>query len=323
MWERGITMQSVELDEFGGPSVLKVRQSEIPHVDAKSLLIKIHMTSVNPLDCEIRQGYLKQFTGDFPLRLGMDVAGEVVSVGRQIKHFRVNDRVFAKSIYLPGGAYAQYILLPERVCSHIPASIDYDKVAGLPHAGLTALQGLRDYLALRPGESILINGGAGGVGHIAVQLAKIMGANVSVTGSTEQTEWLTLLGADQVINYDEINVSSLSNTYDCIFDVAGRLDWKEAKLLLEKRGRYLTTRFSPQIITNNILELLVSGKKVLSIIVRASRMDLDYLAALIANQKLRVQIDKIFPLKKISQAHTYQSRKKGVGKILIQIDHKD
>ena len=93
-------MQSVELDEFGGPSVLKVRQSEIPHVDAKSLLIKIHMTSVNPLDCEIRQGYLKQFTGDFPLRLGMDVAGEVISVGRQIKHFRVNDRVFAKSIYL-------------------------------------------------------------------------------------------------------------------------------------------------------------------------------------------------------------------------------
>jgi NADPH:quinone reductase-like Zn-dependent oxidoreductase len=281
------------------------------------------MTSVNPLDCEIREGYLKQFTGEFPLRLGMDVAGEVVSIGRQIKHFRINDRVFAKSIYLPGGAYAQYILLPERVCSHIPATVDYDKVAGLPHAGLTALQGLRDYLALRPGESILINGGAGGVGHIALQLAKIMGANVTVTGSTQQIEWLTILGADKVINYDETALSSISDTYDCVFDVAGRLEWKVARALLESRGRYLTTRFSPQIIANNILELLISGKKVLSIIVRSSRMDLDYLGALIANQKLRVQIDKIFPLKKISQAHSYQSRKKGVGKILIKIDHKE
>ena len=316
-------MQSIELYEFGGPSVLKTRQTEIPHVDSKSLLIKIHMTSVNPLDCEIREGYLKQFTGEFPLRLGMDVAGEVVSIGRQIKHFRINDRVFAKSIYLPGGAYAQYILLPERVCSHIPATVDYDKVAGLPHAGLTALQGLRDYLALRPGESILINGGAGGVGHIALQLAKIMGANVTVTGSTQQIEWLTILGADKVINYDETALSSISDTYDCVFDVAGRLEWKVARALLESRGRYLTTRFSPQIIANNILELLISGKKVLSIIVRSSRMDLDYLGALIANQKLRVQIDKIFPLKKISQAHSYQSRKKGVGKILIKIDHKE
>ena len=264
---------------------------------------------------------LKEF--DDHLHYEIKVAGEVVSIGRQIKHFRINDRVFAKSIYLPGGAYAQYILLPERVCSHIPATVDYDKVAGLPHAGLTALQGLRDYLALRPGESILINGGAGGVGHIALQLAKIMGANVTVTGSTQQIEWLTILGADKVINYDETALSSISDTYDCVFDVAGRLEWKVARALLESRGRYLTTRFSPQIIANNILELLISGKKVLSIIVRSSRMDLDYLGALIANQKLRVQIDKIFPLKKISQAHSYQSRKKGVGKILIKIDHKE
>ena len=314
-------MQSIEISEFGGPEKLKLVSVPIPHIESKMLLIKVHMSSVNPLDCRIREGYLRQFTGAFPMRLGIDVAGEVVSVGDHVKHFRVGNRVLAKAIDIPGGAYAQYILLPERACSHIPSMLDYCNVAGLPHAGLTALQALRDCLGLRAGESILINGGSGGVGHLALQLSKIMCAEVTVTCSSSSVEWMTILGADRIIDYHKEDLSAFHGCFDTIFDVAGQLPWEQAKVLLKPRGRYVTTQLSPKLIANSFYEYFASGRSVQSVVVRSSRMDMDYLMSLVVNQKLRQQSDRSFPLTKMVQAHRYQEKKKGVGKILIEVAH--
>ncbi|MEE2770162.1 MAG: NAD(P)-dependent alcohol dehydrogenase [Pseudomonadota bacterium] len=311
-------MRFAQMVDYGNHNVIKVNQGPIPHVESTHLLIKVHASSINPLDCKLRQGLFKSMILEpLPRTLGFDIAGEVVSMGAMVKHFRIGDRIIAKSLSLPGGAHADYINIPERVCAVLPDSIDYLTAAGLPLSGLTALQALRDHLHVKPGDKVLINGAGGGVGHLALQLAKIMRAEVTATVSKKQIEWATLLGADKVIDYREEPIEKHKIKYDAIFDVVSTISKSQAKLMLKPNGRYVSTDFSiKQSITEAITNIFQT-QSFSTIIVRSSRMDLDYLINLVVHQLLRVQVEKVFDFSKIAQAHKYMSTKRGVGKVII------
>ena len=311
-------MRFAQMVDYGNHNVIKVNQGPIPHVESTHLLIKVHASSINPLDCKLRQGLFKSMILEpLPRTLGFDIAGEVVSMGAMVKHFRIGDRIIAKSLSLPGGAHADYINIPERVCAVLPDSIDYLTAAGLPLSGLTALQALRDHLHVKPGDKVLINGAGGGVGHLALQLAKIMRAEVTATVSKKQIEWATLLGADKVIDYREEPIEKHKTKYDAIFDVVSTISKSQAKLMIKPNGRYVSTDFSiKQSITEAITNIFQT-QSFSTIIVRSSRMDLDYLINLVVHQLLRVQVEKVFDFSKIAQAHKYMSTKRGVGKVII------
>ena len=239
-------MHCGQMVAYGDYHVIQYGKVPVPHVESTHILIRVHASSINPLDCHLRAGKYKSLIfAPMPRILGFDVAGEVVSLGSQVKHFRIGDRVIAKAINLPGGAHAEVISLPERICTLLPQTIDYLTAGGLPLAGLTALQGLRDYLRVRPGQQVLINGAGGGVGHLALQLAKVMRARVTAVVSTSHIEWATLLGADVIIDRQQTALDTLATTFDAIYDVAGTLSMEQAKALLKPQGRYVTTAFTP------------------------------------------------------------------------------
>lgn len=307
---------------YGDYHVIQYGKVPVPHVESTHILIRVHASSINPLDCHLRAGRYKSLIfSPMPRILGFDVAGEVVSLGSQVKHFRIGDRVIAKVINLPGGAHAEVISLPERICTLLPQTIDYLTAGGLPLAGLTALQGLRDYLRVRPGQQVLINGAGGGVGHLALQLAKVMRARVTAVVSTPHVEWATLLGADVIIDRQQTALDTLATTFDAIYDVAGTLSIEQAKALLQPQGRYVTTAFTPSDWLQQGCQYFFSGQQFATIFVRSSRMDLDYLLNLLVQQAIRLQINQVFKLEDIQAAHQYMAEKKGLGKVIIKMKH--
>ena len=313
-------MRSAQMIGYGDYKVIKINEGPIPHVEPTHLLIKVHASSINPLDCKLREGLFKSMIFQpLPRTLGFDIAGEVVSMGAMVKHFRIGDRVIAKSMSLPGGAHADFVIMPERICAVLPETIDYTTAAGLPLSGLTALQGLRDHLHVKPGEKVLINGAGGGVGHLALQLAKIMRAQVTAVVSEKQSEWATLLGADKVVSYEHHDLQSIKTKFDAIFDVVGNIPKAQAKSMMKSNGRYVSTDFSIQNSLKDAFNNVFQTQSFSTIMVRSSRMDLDYLVNLVVHQLLRVQIEKVFEFDKVAAAHKHMSTKKGVGKVIIQV----
>ena len=313
-------MRSAQMISYGDYKVIKINEGPIPHVEPTHLLIKVHASSINPLDCKLREGLFKSVIFQpLPRTLGFDIAGEVVSMGKMVKHFRIGDRVIAKSMSLPGGAHADFVIMPERICAVLPDTIDYTTAAGLPLSGLTALQALRDHLHVKPGDKVLINGAGGGVGHLALQLAKIMRAQVTAVVAEKQSEWATLLGADKVIDYEHNDLEAIKTKFDAIFDVVGNMSKSQAKAMMKSNGRYVSTDFSVKSSLADTFASVFQPQSFSTIMVRSSRMDLDYLVNLVVHQLLRVQIEKVFEFKKIAAAHKYMSTKKGVGKVIVQV----
>lgn len=312
-------MLSAQMMDYGNHDVIKINQTMVPDLESTHVLVKIHGSSINPLDCKLREGMFKSIIfGELPRTLGFDIVGEVVAMGSLVKHFRIGDRIIAKSMSLPGGAHAEYINLPERICAVLPESIDFVTAAGLPLSGLTALQALRDHLHVKPGDKVLINGAGGGVGHLALQLAKIMRAEVTAVVSKKQIEWATLLGADKVICYGDGEIEKLKTKFDKIFDVAGNIPRSIAKSMLQPNGRYVSTDFSVKNSISDAISNIFQGQSFSTVMVRSSRMDLDYLINLVVHQLLRVQVEKVFNFADIAKAHQYMANRRGVGKVVIQ-----
>lgn len=317
-------MKIAQMVEYGDHRVIKINQGPIPHVESTHILVKVWATSINPLDCKLREGLFKSLiVGPLPRTLGFDIAGEIVSLGPMVKHFRIGDRIIAKSMTLPGGAHAEFINLPERVCAVLPDSIDYMTAAGLPLSGLTALQALRDHLHLKPGDKVLINGAGGGVGHLALQLAKIMRAQVTAVVSKKQVEWATLLGADKVICYESQPLESIKTKFDAVFDVVGTMPRSLVKSIMKTNGRYVSTDFSVQSSVSDAVLNIFQKQRFSTVMVRSSRMDLDYLINLVVHQLIRVQVEHVFDFANISKAHKYMSTKRGVGKVIVQFSDND
>ncbi|MBD2481164.1 NAD(P)-dependent alcohol dehydrogenase [Planktothrix sp. FACHB-1365] len=314
-------MKAIVIDQYGSPDVLRYQDIPTPTIKPDQVLVKIHASSINPVDWKIRQGLLQPLSGyNFPKVLGCDLSGEVVEVGEKATSWRVGDQVYTFVNPLFGGAYAEYVAVSATNLSYKPQNMTYTEAAGVPVAGLTALQGLLDLGQLRPGQRVLINGASGGVGTFAVQIATAMNAEVTGVCGTANVEIVKRLGAHTVIDYTQEDFTQQEIQYDIIFDAVGKQSFFNCEKVLKPDGIYISTLPTVDNMGATLQTLFFSNQKCKLVLAQPSRRDLDALRDLIETGKVKTIIDRTYSLSDLAEAHTYSEMGRTVGKIVITVN---
>jgi NADPH:quinone reductase-like Zn-dependent oxidoreductase len=311
--------------KYGGPEILQLEEVEKPSLKDEHILVKVVANSANPADWHILRGkpVLARFAfGLFKPKykiLGADFAGIVEEVGNNVKHFKVGDRVFGET--LKGGAFAEYISVAANVCGIMPAGTGFGEMASVPIAGLTALQALITHGKLTEGESVLINGSSGGVGHFAVQIAKAYGAKVTAVCSSKNVDFVESLGADRVIAYDKESIHHHKEKYSLVIDTHGNLSHRDY-LRMSHRG--VVVGFTT---LRHMISLTLTGKikksPIAHFTAKANTKDLESLALLIQNEKIKVHIEKTYSYKEIPEAISYIEAMRTRGKVAMAWENID
>lgn len=306
--------RAIVINQYGDSSQLKESQVELPELAEHQVLVKVKATSINPIDWKLREGYLaKMMPWEFPIILGWDVAGEIAAVGTQVREWQVGDAVFARPETTRFGTYADYTVVDDHLLAKIPANVTFEEAAAVPLAGETAYQALFTHGELKSGETVLIHAGAGGVGIYAIQLAKNAGATVITTASKKNHELLKELGADQVIDYHEVDFTDVLENVDLVFDTMGGDVQEKSFDVLAPEGRLIS------IVSQPAEALATKVKKAESIWLEPSGEDLQTLADLMAAGKMKSVIGATFPLTPdgIKKAHELSTTHHAKGKIVI------
>lgn len=312
-------MKAVVVYQYGDPTVLKLAEVEQPQITPDRVLIKVHATTVNPIDWKIRSGKFSWMSrGKLPLILGFDVCGEVVEVGAQVTRFQVGDRVYG-SVSLPNGADAEFTTAQEDWLAIAPTNLTDEEAAAIPGSALTALQALRNVGKVRSGQSILINGASGGVGSFAVQIGKILGAEVTGVCSTRNLQLVKSLGADAMIDYTQADFTKNKSCYDLIFDAVAKRSFTDCQSALKPQGIYISTLPNAVSIMQWLWTTIWPGKKVEFVMQTPNSSDLSDLKQMLEAGKLRVIIDRVYPLSELAAAHAYSENGHAVGKIVIAV----
>lgn len=312
-------MKAFTKTKYGGPEVLHFEEVEKPSLKDGHMLIKVKANSANPADWHILRG--KPFFARFSLGLfkpndkilGADFSGIVEAMGNKVKQFKVGDRVFGET--LKGGAFAEYICAPVNVCSIMPEETDFPEMAGVPIAGLTALQALITHGKLKEGESVFINGSSGGVGHFAVQIAKAYGAKVTGVCSSKHVDFVKTLGADHVIAYDKQNIHQHDGKYDLVIDIHGNLTHKDYTRMGQRGVMVGFTTMSNMI--SVLLKNAFSHYPLAQFTAEANTTDLATLATLVKENKIKVHIEKTYSYKEIPEAISYIEDMHTTGKVAM------
>jgi NADPH:quinone reductase-like Zn-dependent oxidoreductase len=307
-------MKAVVYVAYGGPEVLHLEEVEKPAPNGNEVLVHVHATTVTIGDTIMRsleipgsrfQRLLARiYLGiKAPKRtiLGMELAGEIEAVGKDVKRFEKGDQVFASTFGVDFGGYAEYKCLPEDgMIAAKPANLSYEEAAALPGGAMTALRCLRKG-SVRSGQKVLIYGASGAVGTYAVQIAKHLGAEVTGVCSTTNLELVRSIGADKVLDYTQEGFTLSAGTYDVVFDAVGKLDSSHGKKALKKAGAYL-----------NVLTASAGGEK---------SEDLLLVKELAQNGKIRPVIDRRYPLEEIVEAHRYVDEGHKTGNVAIIVTY--
>lgn len=304
---------------YGGPEILQLEEVTKPEVKADHILVKVLANSANPADWHILRG--KPFFARFsfglfkPNRniLGADFAGVVEAVGENVSHFKLGDRVFGET--LQGGAFAEYVCAPATACGLMPDGIGFPEMASVPIAGITAWQALLTHGKLNKGESVLINGASGGVGHFAIQIAKAYGATVTGVCSSRNVAFVNSLGADEVIAYDQQNIHQHNGQYDLVLDTNGNLFLKDFKRM-GKRGIVIGFTTMSHMMSL-LLQSAVSKFPLTQFTAQANTKDLETLAGLIKNGEVNVKIETTYPYANIPEAIEYIEAMRTRGKVAM------
>ncbi|KRM89914.1 NADP-dependent oxidoreductase [Liquorilactobacillus cacaonum] len=310
-------MKAIAIEEYGDVKNLHEIELEVPKLAADEVLLENYATSINPIDWKARLGYLKgMFDWNFPVVLGWDVAGVITKVGDNVIDFKVGDKVFARpDIYNDGkkGAYAEYVAVKEDKLALKPNDISFEEAAAVPLAGLTALQVIEDRLKIKKGDKVLIQGGAGGVGIFAIQIAKYLGAYVATTASKKNHDFLKSLGADEVIDYHENKITDVLSGYDAVFDTINAID--DGLAILKADGRLVTIAGKPT------AEQKIGSKDVSEWWLQPNGKQLQQLTDLIVSKEVRVIIDSVYPLttQGLRDAHEKSQSGHAKGKIVIKV----
>jgi len=320
-------MKAVIALKYGSPDVLQIREMEKPAPEDNEVLIKINETIVTPSDCAFRKAepfITRFFAGLLKPRhiLGVELAGEIEAVGKDVKLYTIGDRVFGTS-GIEFGAHAEYKCLPEtEVLEVTPENITDGEAAAVCDGGLTSLVFLRDKALIKEGQKILINGASGSVGSFAVQLAKYYGAEVTGVCSAANAELVTSLGADNVIDYNKKDFSTMNLTYDIIFDAVGKSSFSKCKKSLKENGKYLTTVPSLAIVFQMLWTSKAGNKKAIFAATGLSQKkeNLTFLKKLLEEGKLKSVIDRRYQLEQIADAHRYVDEGHKKGNVVIKIN---
>jgi len=326
------TMQATVQNAYGGNAheVFGLVEVPIPDIDPDEVLIQVSASSINALDWHYMTGtpYFLRFQNGFrtPKRLipGADVAGTVVKVGRDVTEFKAGDEVFGD---VGSGGFATYAAGKARYLSHRPAGLPLKESAALGVAALTALQGLRDWAAMKPGDRVLINGASGGVGTFAVQIAQALGAShVTSVCSTPNVETARSLGADRVIDYTKEDFTVIDDRFDVFFDNAGSKSLSQSRRMLTddgvlvmvtgKKGKWI--RPMHRLLAGAIRSKFWS-ERVVNAVAKASGDDGEVLARMVEEGKLRPVIDRRFTLEEAVEALAYQATGHARGKSIVEV----
>lgn len=313
-------MKAAIINQFGNPDVFEIKDVEKPVIKSDQVLIKVNAVSINPIDWKQRKGNHKFILGSpFPIILGYDVCGEVVEVGKEIDKLKIGDIVFGVLDNKYGGALAEFAVGHEKCFSIKPKDISNEEAAAFPMVSLTSLQVLRDKANLKAGQTVLINGASGGVGHVAMQIAGIMGAKVIAVASSQSKNFIEQFKPDMFIAYNEQDILKPDKKVDVFFDVAGNYTFPKCKHLLNPGGVYINTLPRPKILVHKLHQLFSNGKKVKTLLMKHDNSDLNKIAQWINEGKLKISIDKTFRLEQIIEAHEYAQKGHNKGKNIIVI----
>jgi len=308
-------VKAVRINNYGGPKVLNYQDARRPQPGQGEVLIRVHATSVNPIDWKVREGLMKDFwPHKFPLILGWDLSGVVKELGRGVSRFKIGDEVYSLPDPTRNGAYADYIVVREPELALKPNSLHHIRAAAVPLAALTAWQALFDTAQLQPGQRVLIHAGSGGVGHLAVQLAKWKGAHVFATASSKNQELLRRLRVDDAIDYTKQKFEDFARDVDVVLDTIGG-ETQERSWSVLKRGGKLVSLVQPP-----------SEKKAEELGVRATMLgaqpngaQLEEIAKIIDSGKLAPVINRILPLSEARRAHELSQSGHTHGKIALRV----
>src|SRR6202041_141524 len=331
-------MRAYVLKHYGGPEGSQLMDVPAPAPRPRDILVEVRTAGLNPVDFKFRQGKLRAILRPkLPFVLGNEFAGEVIAVGSEVKRFGVGDRVFARVAKDRAGAFAEQACVDENDGAHMPRNLDFTAAAAVPLAALTALQALRDELAVKPGQKVFISGGAGGVGTFAIQIAKWLGAHVTTTASKRGEALVRSLGCDEVIDYTVQDISSQQGRFDAGLDLIGGKTLEQMFQIMKPGTMIVSVAALPEPQTA-IWDL--GGRRALAalfwlisygirsrarragvsyryLFMHPSGRDLALLAELIEQGKLKAIVDRTYPFAQITEALDYVESGRAKGKVVV------
>jgi NADPH:quinone reductase-like Zn-dependent oxidoreductase len=323
-------MKAIVYDHYGPPDVLRLEEIQKPEPRDDEVLIRVRAAAVNPLDWHFMRGspsFARLFMGLLKPkspRMGADVSGLVESAGRNVTQLQPGDAVFGTC----RGAFAEYACAPESTLSRNPRDVTFEQAASAPIAGLTALQALRDKVHVEPGQRVLINGAAGGVGTFAVQMAKCFGAEVTGVCSSRNVEMILSLGADHVIDYTREDVTQGDRRYDAILECVGNHPFSACRRILTPTGIYVGVggggpdtsgmALLAGILKNTAVSWFAS-QKMAGILAKSNPADLKTISELMQAGKVKPVIDRRYRLNEVPEAIRYLEKGHARGKVVISV----
>jgi NADPH:quinone reductase-like Zn-dependent oxidoreductase len=307
-------MRASVIQKFGSPDVFEIREVERPTPLPTEVLVRVRGIGTNPVEAYIRSGKFPMLKP--PVTLGWDISGVVEEVVPGVTRFEVGDEVFGMPFFpRPASAYAEYVAAPSRQLAKKPKGLDHAQAASLALAGLTAWQGLVDAANVGAGQRVLVHAAGGGVGHLAVQIAKARGAHVVATASASKIDFVRSLGADEIIDYGTTDFAKATKDIDVVFELVGG-GYAERSLDVLRPGGILLTAVQR---TNAELaaRTRAAGRRFVGLTVEPDYAGLEHLARLVDDGKLRVHVSHTFPLAEVARAHTLLESGSVVGKIAL------
>ena len=308
-------MLAVRIHQYGKRDALSLDDIPVPDIAPDEVLVKVVAASVNPVDWKVREGYLAQMIPHpLPLTLGWDVSGVVVAVGGEVSNWREGDAVFARPDLARNGTYAEFVAIRAAECARKPATISHVEAASLPLAGITAWEAMVDTAAVQAGQRVLVHAGSGGVGSLAIQLLKDLGATVIATTSARNRALVESLGADQVIDYRSTRFTEAVEPVDAVFDTLGGQVQEDSWQVMRPGGIQVSIISPP-----DADRAAARGLRQGFVFIGPNAPVLTRLAALVDSGRLRPVIGAEFALRDIAAAHALSESGRAVGKIVLYV----
>lgn len=332
------TMKAAVIDTYKQPTP-KIKEVPIPDIRSNDVLVKIVAASINPIDIKTKDGGLKMLLSyDMPIIMGSDFAGIITAVGEKVTNYSIGDAVYGRVQKNRIGTFAEYIAVDQGAIALKPKNINFEEAASIPLVGLTSYQALHDIMQIQPGQKVMIQGGSGGIGTIAIQLAKYLGAYVATTTSANNFDLVKSLGADYPINYQTTNFAEVLQDYDYVFDTRGGATLEAAFKIIKPGGKVVSIaglpnyrfgkeygvplwkQFAFKMVTHNLTKLEKQTQASYTFLfMKPSGTQLDVLRHLIEAEIIKPVIDRIVPLSEVKEALSYSQSGRATGKIILQM----
>jgi len=304
------------IEKYGDLEVIKLVDTASPTLTSKQVLVKVAAAALNPKDILVRKGKFKHLSGSkFPQSIGYDFAGTIEDENGS--SFKKGAKVFGMVNGMKGRCCAELVNVDVNELYKMPEGISFEEAAGVPLAGQTSLQAIRDLGQLQEGQKICINGASGGVGTLAIQIAKHLGGIVTSISSDKNLAFCESLGADEALSYNQINIVESKDKFDVFFDVFGNYSYQKVAKILQPKGKYITTVPGTTIIKEQFFNLFRT-KKAKMVVVKSKTEDLQWFYEKIGQQKIRPIVDKVYSLAEIKIAQQYIESKRAKGKVILK-----